>query len=211
MYRSSFIAFGFLLLVQPQSQIQVAPFSSIELPDGGHAVVRQSPTQRVTIVKGSRELTRIEVDEKGSLLVIDRCDTHCPRGYELEVEILTPSVNALSISNGGYIRTAGAFATQPEVSAHVAHGGTIDIRSMSAAKVNARVEQGGRILTTPQSSLTASVYQGGLVLYWGKPRVQRSIRNGGVIQRGTAEDLSAPLADVGPAVVPVVPPVPVRY
>ncbi|HKY97870.1 MAG TPA: DUF2807 domain-containing protein [Gemmatimonadaceae bacterium] len=202
---SRFVALGFFLVVLPQTpvSIPVAPFSSINLPDGGHVIVRESPTQRVTLIQGNRDLTRIEVTDRGMLMIVDNCDTKCPRGYELEVEILTPRVASLAISNGGWIRTVGSFSGQSELSARVAHGGTIDARSMLVDNVNAAVEQGGRIFTSPRTSLTANVYQGGVVLYWGNPRVQRSIRKGGVVQKGTAAEFAVPLEEAAAVVEPV--------
>ena len=201
---SRYVAFG-LLMVVPQAPVSVpvAPFNSINLPDGGHVVVKESPAQRVTLLRGSRDLTRIEVTDRGMLVIVDRCDHNCPRGYELEVEILTPNVSSLSISNGGWIRTVGSFDGQLQVNARVAHGGTIDARSMSVPNVNATVEQGGRILTSPRTSLVANVYQGGVVLYWGNPRVQHSIRNGGVVQKGNAEEFGPPLTEAAAVIEPI--------
>jgi hypothetical protein len=59
------------------------------------------------------------------------------------------------------------------------------------------VEHGGRILTVPQASLLATVTQGGAIIYWGDPQVRSSIQHGGVVQEGTADDIDAPLSEIG--------------
>jgi hypothetical protein len=161
----------------------------------------------VTLLNGSLDYSRVAVTD-GGVLVIDKCKVeHCPRGYELDVEIQTPNVTSLSLANGGRITTLGSFAGQPTLGVAVAHGGTIDVRSMAADRVNASVEQGGRILTVPRGSLSARVYQGGVITYWGNARVDSSIQHGGVVNRGSREELNVPLADVGPAFLEPVPPI----
>jgi hypothetical protein len=144
----------------------------------------------------------------GGVLSIDRCKEHCPRGYELEIEILTPNVTRISLMNGGRIQSVGAFAAQADLAVAVAHGGTLDVRSMAVDRVNASVEQGGRILTVPRASLFARVNQGGVVTYWGNPRVNSSVQHGGVVNKGSLEEFNTPLSDIGPAVVEPVAPIP---
>jgi Putative auto-transporter adhesin, head GIN domain len=179
-----------LLMVPPplQTGVQVGAFSSIELPEGGHVVVRQSPTQRVTLVRGSLDYTRLSVTNRGAL-VIDKCFRKCPRGYRLELEILTPNLSRVSLANGGSIQSRGSFRRQSALVIDVSHGGVIDVRSIAAQSVTASVNQGGRILTAPQASLTASVNQGGAIFFWGDPQVTKSISHGGVVTRGSADEV----------------------
>ena len=191
---------GGILLLAPlsvQTQLQVRPFSSIDLPDGGHVVLQRSPTQRVTLVRGSLDYTRLSVID-GSRLVVEKCFRKCPRGYRLELEILAPFVREISLANGGTIQSRGTFGRQDELSVAVAHGGTVDVRSMAVERVTASVNQGGRILTVPQSSLSARVTQGGMIIYWGDARVTSSIRHGGVVDKGAADEIDLPLPEVGP-------------
>ena len=183
------VATGFLLVPAPlQTGIQVERFSSIELPGGGHVVLRPSPTQRVTLLRGSLDYTRLRVTDRGAL-VIDKCFRKCPRGYRLELEILSPNVSRLSLANGGSIQSRGDFPRQGALAVDVSHGGTIDVRSMAAQRVTASVNQGGRILTLPQASLSARVNQGGAIFYWGDAQVTKSIDHGGVVTRGSADEL----------------------
>jgi hypothetical protein len=184
-----------------QTTLQVGPFNSIEVPHGGHVVVQRAPTQRVSLVRGSLDYTRLTVAD-GGRLVIDKCFRKCPRGYRLELEILTPNVTGISLANGGSIQTRGGFPRQNDLSVTVSHGGTIDVRSMVANTVTASVYHGGRILTVPQASLSARVTQGGAITYWGAGQVRQSIEHGGVVQRGTAEEIDLPLSEIGPPLVP---------
>jgi hypothetical protein len=188
-----------IFLVAPpplQTGVQVAPFSSIELPHGGHVVLRPSPTQRVTLVRGSLDYTRLSVTDRGAL-VIDKCFRKCPRGYRIEVEILTPTFSGVSLANGGSIQARGGFPRRSDLAVAVGHGGTIDVRSILAQRVTASVEHGGRILTVPQASLLATVTQGGAIIYWGDPQVRSSIQHGGVVQEGSAEEIDLPLSEIG--------------
>jgi hypothetical protein len=183
------VATIFLLAPAPlQTGLQVAPFSSIELPKGGHVILQPSSSQRVTMVRGSLDYTRLRVTDRGAL-VIDKCFRKCPRGYRLELEILTPSLSRVSLANGGSIQSRGSFPRRSSLAVDVSHGGTIDVRSMVAQSVTASVNQGGRILTAPRASLVASVTHGGAILYWGDAQVTQSIDHGGVVARGSAEDL----------------------
>jgi len=183
-----------------QESIQLPSFNAIEIRNGAHAVLRPAQTQRVTLVKGSLDYTRIVVT--GGVLVIDKCRVKCPRGYVLEVEILTPGVSRISFANGGWIQSQGSFAPQTNLAADVSHGGTIDVRSMAADRVTASVQQGGRILTVPRGSLFASVAQGGAITYWGDAQVKSSIQHGGVVSKGSTDEIHVPLSELGPPLQP---------
>jgi hypothetical protein len=192
--------------VAAQTVVPVAPFRSVELSDGGEVILRHGPTQRVTLLKGSLDYTRVTIAD-GHRLVIDKCKSRCPRGYALEIEIVTPDIAGILVAHGGTIQSRGSFPRQAEIGAAVRHGGTIDIRSMALDRVIASVEQGGRIFTTAQIALSASVVSGGLITYWGDALVKSSIRHGGVIIKGTADEAEKPLSDLSPPLASP-PPVP---
>ena len=153
-----------------QEVIPLGQFRSLELHDGGTVIVRHGPVQRVTLLAGDVRSTRIRV-ESGQRLVIENCSPHCPRNYHLELEVLTPELAAVAVSNGGTVQSAGAFPVQAAIAAAVEQGGTIDIRTMVADAVAASVHQGGRIFTTPRQALSAAIASGGAITYWGEPRV----------------------------------------
>lgn len=188
--------------------VEVAPFRSVELRNGSHAILRYGPTQQVTFLKGKPEHTQVTV-ASGGRLVIDKCKSKCGRGYELEIEIVTPALARLTVPQGGWIQTRGSFPRQAELGVTVDNGGTIDIRTMSVGSVTASVLSGGRILTKPLTALVASVVQGGNITYWGDVPVTQSIQHGGVVERGTPTDADRPLFESGEASAPV-PPIPPR-
>ena len=194
-------------LASAQTVIPVGQFRSVELHHGGNVIVRRGPTQRVTLVTGSLRCTQVRLAEE-QRLVIEHGGRECPRHERMQVEVITPELLAVSVSNGGTVQSVGAFPAQTAIRADVEQGGTIDIRSMAADSVDASVYSGGRIFTHPRATLAAAVESGGVITYWGDARVRQSVRGGGVVQRGTRADAAKPLSELGVA-VPAVPPVPV--
>ena len=123
------------------------------------------------------------------------------------MEIVTPEIDGLVVTDGGTIRTSGDFPRQPDLAVAVEDGGTVDLRSMVVERVTAAVHDGGRIMTRVQDALTVQVAHGGAVTYWGSPRVTSAVDGGGVVARGKAGDLGKPLDEFGMTNAPV-PPVP---
>ncbi len=184
-----------------------ASFSAVELRNGGQVNLIHGQSQGVTLLKGDPQQTSITIGDDGRL-VIDRCPTHCPRGHDFEVEVVTPGLAAIAVAEGGTIQSRGEFPHQVEIGVAVSQGGTIDIRSMAVANVTASVESGGRIFVKPESALSAKVEQGGVITYWGDAVVESSVRHGGVVASGTAADADKSLAELGPELAPPIPPTP---
>lgn len=168
------------LAVEP---VAVAPFRAIELHGGGTVMVVPAAVQRVTLLEGSTQFTRVRVDREGKL-VIDACNERCPRSYHLRIQIESPHVLALAVNGGGLIGTANGFAPQNEIGVAVNGGGKIDARSITAATVGAAVNGGGQILVRPRATLGAAVHGGGEIVYWGNPTVATSIAGGGAVRKG---------------------------
>ena len=164
-------------------QVPVSPFRSVQLRGGGEVTLRAGPAQRVTIVEGSSQVTRIYVAREGELR-IDACNYRCPRHYRLRVEIQSPTVPDVAIAGGGAIRAMGGFRPQGEVAAAVDGGGSIDVRSIDVAHVTAAVNGGGSISVRPRSQLTAAVNGGGAIRYWGDPQVTMAVHGGGTVSPG---------------------------
>lgn len=164
-------------------QVPVSPFRSVELRGGGDVTLRPGPTQQVTIVEGSSQVSRIYVARHGELR-IEACDNRCPRHYRLRVEIQSPSVPDVAIAGGGAIRALGGFRPQGEVAVAVDGGGAIDLRSIDAGHVTAAVNGGGVISVRPRSQLTAAVNGGGDIRYWGDPQVTMAVQGGGSVRPG---------------------------
>ncbi len=194
--------------VGPQQAMEVPPFTSVELRGGVKAVLQFGTVQRVTLVKGSAEISGVRV-ASGEQLIIDRCQEKCPRGYRLEVEIVTPVVAAISIGDGGIIEGRGNFPRRAEIGLAVSNGGTIDARAISAGRITAAVTQGGGILAKPETSLLASVVSGGVITYWGDVPVTSSTQHGGQIIKGSVVEADKPVADfASETTCPEVPPTP---
>jgi hypothetical protein len=175
-----------LALAAPALAAEVVPvprFHSVELRGGGVVAVVPGPTQRVTIVEGSSQFTRMRVLSDGKLR-IDTCNERCPHVYRMRVEIQSPDVPDLAISGGGVITTQGGFRPQSQLSAAVNGGGKIDARSLDAVEVSAAVNGGGELLVRVRSDLSVAVNGGGVVRYLGNPRVASAIHGGGSVRPG---------------------------
>jgi hypothetical protein len=162
--------------------VAVAGFDSVQLRGGGSVVVRPGPSQRVTILSGSSQFTRVRVDERGQLK-IDACNERCPRNYDLRIEIQSPTAPDAAISGGGAVVFSPGFAPQGQLSVAVNGGGQIDVRQVSAGNVSAAVNGGGRILTGRSTSLSAAVNGGGEVRYAASGQVSTAIHGGGSVRR----------------------------
>lgn len=202
-------ALAFPASLAAQTVIPLGQFRSVELHDGGDVIVRHGPTQRVTILTGSLRSTGVRIMD-GQRLVIDNCRRECPPHDQLQIEVVTPAISAVSVSNGGTLQSLGTFPAQAVISAGVEQGGTIDIRSMAAAAVDASVHSGGRIFTNPLETLVGTITSGGGITYWGDVRVKQFVRDGGAVARGALADANKPLSELSPrlAAIPPVPPLP---
>ena len=187
-----FLAAGAVAIAH--SSERLAPFSAIEVRDGGHVVVRHGDSYQATLVRGSRECTTFTVSD--GVLVIDDRLHGCRVTNPLDVEVITPSVRRVSYSNGGWVRVASGFPPQQGLDVSVSNGGAVDVRAMSADRVVASVLQGGRIYTVPSASLQARVESGGAITYWGSVTVTSSTEDGGVVRKGEAKDLRLPLSQL---------------
>ena len=175
-----------LAVAAPALATEVVPvgnFRSVQLMGGGIVSVVPGPVQRVTIVEGSSQFTRMRVEPNGKLKIMT-CDERCPHTYRLRVVIQSPTVPDLGINGGGKIDAAGGFRSQSQLSAAVNGGGRIDARAVDAINVTAAVNGGGEVLVRPRAALQAAVNGGGNVRYWGSPETHVAIHGGGAVTRG---------------------------
>jgi hypothetical protein len=161
--------------------VDVAHFDSLALRGGGHVVVRHGTQQSVTLVSGDLATSRFTVDRDGSLR-IDACVRSCS-GYRLEVEIVTPELDAIGVESGGAVRAEGAFPDRHALNLAVDGGGEIDATAMRADTVSAGISGGGAILTHVRAQLNAGINGGGSVRYRGDPAVNTGINGGGSVDR----------------------------
>ena len=162
--------------------VPLSHFTSVGLEGGGHVTVKYGPEQRVTLLKGSTQYTRLRV-ENGHSLNIEACNDNCPRHYDLEIEIVTPVLEAAAISGGGEIVASGNFPHVDSFSAAVNGGGDIDVRAVSAKEAHAAVSGGGGIHLTATATLNAAVSGGGEIVYSGNPQVSEAVNGGGSVER----------------------------
>lgn len=161
--------------------VPVPSFRNVELVGGGEITLVPGAAQRVTILEGSSQFTRMRVDGSGRLK-IDVCDKRCPEHYTLRVEIQAPRVPGAGVTGGGTIRAAGGFAEQDHIAAGVNGGGVIDLRAVRGGNVAAGVNGGGKIFVNARSTLAAGVNGGGEVRYLGNPQVTSAIDGGGSVR-----------------------------
>ena len=188
--------------------VAAAPFSSVQLRNGGEVRIGHGDAQRVTLVEGDSRQAGFTVED--GRLVVDRCRSRCDHRRPFRVEIVTPLLDAVSVEEGGRLIVLPGFPRQVQLAAAVGNGGLVDVRTMAVDQMTAAVAQGGVILTRPGRRLDAAISQGGVINYWGDPTVVKAVRGGGVVQRGSAEEFVRPLAEPvpHPHPVPPVPPVP---
>ncbi len=100
----------------------------------------------------------------------------------MKVEIVTPGIVALSVTDGGMVQALGNFPVQDSVRATVDQGGAIDIRSMAAANVGCvDRRKAARIFTRRGKAWPAHVAHGGHITYWGSARIRQSVEDGGAV------------------------------
>jgi len=195
-------------VIVTQQVNQLPSFNSVELRNGGRVTLRQGASQRVTILNGQPDCVRIAV-ERGNRLVIDH-KGKCAGEGQLEVEVIVTSLDAVAVSNGGWLQSLDGFTNQRELAVAVNQGGMIDIRSMPVQNVTAAVIHGGRIFTRPQRNLVAAISDGGGITYWGEPAVTSNISNGGAVMKGDPAEFDKPLRDSNYVLPPVRPALPPR-
>lgn len=163
-----------------ETVVPLAPFRSVGLSGGGDVVLKHGNVQRVTLIAGSTQFTRLEVRGNGNL-EIEACNDSCPHNYDLRIEIVSPDIEGVAIEGGGTIRAEGGFPAGRQLDAAVSGGGEIDVRAIAAGEVNAAVNGGGDIAATATKSLNAAVSGGGDITYWGNPAVSQAVSGGGSV------------------------------
>ncbi|HEY8592873.1 MAG TPA: DUF2807 domain-containing protein [Sphingomicrobium sp.] len=187
MLRSTLPLFAFAFAasapVVAAEPIALPLFKSIELQAGGEVTIVRGPVQRVTLVNGSRQFTNFQVRRDGRLEIATSCHMRCPRNYNLQIQVESPTVPDVAVEAGGTIRVEPGFAPQRHVSAAVNAGGTIDLRALAVVGASAAVNAGGNIYVRARDHLNAAVNAGGDIEYVGNPQVTMAVANGGNVTR----------------------------
>jgi hypothetical protein len=162
------------------TDLSLPPFSAIEAHGGGHVVLHHGATQRVTVIKGDLKISRVTV--KNGNLMIDPCPTNCwLNSPELEVEVVSPRIDALAAHGGGSIEAKGPFPRQAKLAVAAHGGGSIDARAIPADTVAASAHGGGSIKVNAIATLAAQAHGGGSISYTGNPQVSSATHGGGSI------------------------------
>lgn len=143
-------------------------------------MLRYGTAERVTLLRGSTQYTRIRVED-GRSLQIDACNDECPPQYDLEIEIVMPHVMAAAIEGGGNIEAASGFPAQDSLNAAVHGGGTLDLRALDAHTATAAVDGGGHIHIRTDGHLMAAVNGGGSIGHSGSGEVTSAVNGGGSV------------------------------
>ena len=142
-----------------------------------------------------------EVNSQGRL-IISSCKGFCWGSHHLEVDVETPSLNAVGIYGGGHIAAKGPFAATSAMAVAIHGGGDIDVRDVPAQATSAEIHGGGKILVAAQTSLEAAIHGGGAIHYLGHPTVNSEIHGGGSISprssgvRSSASSVAPPWCDL---------------
>ena len=163
-----------------QTPVSVGRFDSVDLRGGGRVTIRHGDTQRVTLLRGNTEMSRLSVDRDGKL-EIRACVRSCSN-YRLEVEIVTPQLEAIAITGGGSIQTESGFAERRDLALAICSDGELDATAVPAVNVAASVHGGGAILTRARGTLAASINGGGTIRYRGDPAVTAAVNGGGTVR-----------------------------
>ena len=162
--------------------VTVPHFTAVGLKNGGTVRIVPGAVQRVILHSGSTAYSRIWVRDRS--LEIEGCHGRsCPANYRLDVEIQTPNLDAVAVSNGGKMQFAPGFRPQGDIAAAVSNGGMIDMRTVPAREVSAAVNSGGLIEVGAPAELSAAVNSGGAIRYRGNPDLSMAVASGGSVER----------------------------
>ena len=167
------------------TEVPLASFHALDLHGGGSVVLKHGSVQRVTILKGSLQYSRLRVVD--GTLDVSACESwwQCPRNYDLKVEIVTPMLSAVAVHGGGDLTTEGAFPQQDKLALDIHGGGDADLRAIPVRNASVSVHGGGDLKVRATEVLSGSVQGGGDVTYWGHPKqLAISTHGGGEITSG---------------------------
>jgi hypothetical protein len=159
-------------------------FTGINAHGGAKVILHHGTAQRVTVVKG--DLSKADLHMSGNALDISPCKTwlSCWHTPTLEVEIVSPKIDAMEAHGGGSIKAVGDFPKVPSLNAEAHGGGAIDARAIPADTVNASAHGGGAIKVKALQNINAEAHGGGAISYAGNPpHVTSQAHGGGAIGR----------------------------
>ena len=135
----------------------VAPFTGIELESSGEVTVTQGLVQSVTVETDDNVLPAIRTEVVGGVLHLGtRNGTSLVRVTRLSYRITAPSIEALTLSGSGDIRSEGALRART-FSLRIGGSGNIDA-SVNADTVHTVIDGSGSITVDGQAgTLSVSI------------------------------------------------------
>ncbi|MEM9233826.1 MAG: DUF2807 domain-containing protein [Pseudomonadota bacterium] len=141
-------------------------FDSISASAGTDVTVVPGDTYEIRL--DERALRRTSYEVKGDTLRIS-CDRPCGNGSRGRVEVVTPSLEAISVSSGAHLEINEGFASVDRLNLSASSGGHVNAKMLEANAASASASSGGSIHLSASQALTASASSGGSVKYNGNP------------------------------------------
>lgn len=168
--------------------VPVGHFNSVSIEGMGHITFVHGAQQRVVLKQGDTDNTKIYV--KDGDLVFKSCpgkgwfgwNSSCPMGYELNVEITTPSLSAVEIDGSGKIDTRGGFPQQAKLDVEINGSGNVDLMGMPSGSSSVEIHGSGKVHLAPHDKLDVEIAGSGSVVYAGSPRISQSIMGSGEVK-----------------------------
>lgn len=150
------------------TDVPVSSFSGISANSGADVKLIYGPTQRITVVKGDLKKARIQVKD-GKTLEISGCTGFCWGNNTLEVEVVTPKIDAIVAHSGADVKATGAFPRQRYLYVQAHSGGDADVEAIPSDTVDVVAHSGGSARVNVLWTLNAQAHSGGDVHYSGHP------------------------------------------
>jgi putative autotransporter adhesin-like protein len=181
---------------------ELGPFDKIELAGSNNVFIRVGGKQSVVVRADENLLRRVTTTvEAGSLVIGNTSGTFTTKG-PMSVEVVVPSLQALTLAGSGVVAATGidkghltvtlsgsgvlrASGRATRLDIALSGSGDAQLEQLAARDVQAVVSGSGRILVTATRSLDASVPGSGAIVYTGNPmHVVTSITGSGAVTRG---------------------------
>lgn len=168
--------------------VPVGHFNSVSIEGMGHVTFVHGAQQRVVLKQGDTGNTKVYV--KDGDLVFKSCpgkgwfgwNNSCPMGYELEVEITTPSISAVEIDGSGKIGARGPFPQQAKLDVEINGSGNVDLMGIPSGSSSVEINGSGKVRLAPRDKLDVEIAGSGSVIYAGAPRISQSIMGSGEVR-----------------------------
>jgi hypothetical protein len=188
--------------VSVTEQRTVNKFDRISLRGSGDLSVTIGEAASVSVSGDDNVVSIIKTEVSDGQLVIEPAKSYSSKS-RLKVEVVVPSLTALSIAGSGDAVVTGlnesetvdlsitgsgdlkANGSVGELKARVAGSGALELRELKARTASVSVSGSGDVRVFASETLSVSVAGSGDVRYYGEPKnVQRSISGSGSVKPG---------------------------